>query len=344
MKRIRVILLGSFFIFLMGLTATLTVFAEEGSDFTVVPNYGAGQTNQDAGYFSIKAENEKTYPIKVTIFNLSKKEDNTFSIQLVQASTTNNGRIDYTPSKENKINSGDISIIDLAEKNKRKQQVTIKANESREVEINLKVPKEGFKGTLLGSIYVKKMPKEQKEVEGIGVINAFAMTIPIIMSQDFDKKIAPQLELTDAKLVSDTGVPKVVGEVSNFAPTMFGQIFVKAWVTEGKKSDKLFESEADSYEMAPNSSFQFTLDTKNHLLKPGTYTYHMVMKSGEKTFNLKRDFTVNQKIREEVNKKLLQSEPKLYNIWLIVSVILGVLLFISLLLYFLNRKKGAKNK
>lgn len=317
----------------------MNAHAEEGAGFTVTPVLGKGQTDPTAGYFSIKGEQNESYPVTVAVQNLTENENQDFDVQLVQATTSNNGHIDYTPSSKKMI-AGGLSLKDLVEEKKATQKVTVAAGQTKNITFNLKLPQDNIKGTVLGSVYVRKVPKETAKSKGVGVRNAFAMTIPVIISEDFNKKITPKLALTNAQMKSDTGVPKVVGEVSNQAPSMFGQIKVEAWVTEKGKTDKLYQSQSEKYEMAPYSSFEYTIDTNNHLLKPGKYTYHMLMKSGDKSFDMARDFTVDSKSRETVNSKLLEGEKSNTKLWWIIAAVVGSSIIIFLVAYGLGKRKG----
>lgn len=96
---------------------------------------------------------------------------------------------------------------------------------------------------------MRKVPQETAKSKGVGVRNAFAMTIPVIISEDFNKNYA-QTRVNQRTDEVGYGVPKVVGEVSNQAPSMFGQIKVDAWVTE-KENGQALSVSIRKYEMAP---------------------------------------------------------------------------------------------
>jgi antitoxin component of MazEF toxin-antitoxin module len=319
----------------------ITASAEEGADFTISPIFGEGQTDPAVGYFSIKAENGGNYPLKLAIQNLNANEEQAFEVQLVRATTSNDGRINYTPSKQQPVNDQLLTLEELLPEKNSHQKMTIQPNQSKEIKLELKIPKNGFEGTLLGSIYVKKIPKPVHNSKGIGIRNAFAMTIPVIVSQNFEKKQTPKVTLTDAKIEAETGIPKVVGVVANSSPVMFGKIHVNAWITKKDDDEKLYEKSSDNYEMAPNSSFQYSIETEKHILKPGHYTYHLKMKSGEKVFRLARDFNVNKQKREQVNKQLLSPEANHLS-WALIIPLALVIVLLSFIAYGLGRKKGMR--
>ena len=142
----------------------MNAHAEEGAGFTVTPVLGKGQTDPTAGYFSIKGEQNESYPVTVAVQNLTENENQDFDVQLVQATTSNNGHIDYTPSSKKMI-AGGLSLKDLVEEKKATQKVTVAAGQTKNITFNLKLPQDNIKGTVLGSVYVRKVPKEWTNVK-----------------------------------------------------------------------------------------------------------------------------------------------------------------------------------
>lgn len=326
---------------LVGIGSFMPKVHAEGAEFTITPQFGAGQTDSSVGYFSIKADDDQTYPLTVNVQNLSTKTEHTFTAKLVAASTTNSGSIDYTPNNQLMTKSKAPLLPDLAAtKSDRKQTFTLEPGASKDITFNVKVPKKGFKGTILGSVYVKRASSETTQKSGVGINNQFAMTMPVILAQNFDQKVKPKLSLTMAKMKSGTGAPQVVGRIENSAPTMFGQIKMHAWLTKQGQTKKLYQKSATKLAMAPRSTFEYAIDTNNKLLPAGKYTYYVKMKSGEKTFNLKHNFTVDQATRQNVNKSMINPDKSI-NWWIWGPVAVLIILAIALLAYFIGKKRSA---
>ena len=268
--------------------------------------------------------------IKILMFSLSKQRQVIMAILIL------------LPAPKKMI-AGGLSLKDLVEEKKATQKVTVAAGQTKNITFNLKLPQDNIKGTVLGSVYVRKVPKETAKSKGVGVRNAFAMTIPVIISEDFNKKITPKLALTNAQMKSDTGVPKVVGEVSNQAPSMFGQIKVEAWVTAKGKTEQALSVTIRKMLRWP-LILHLNIGTNRVpiiiSLKPGKYTYHMLMKSGDKSFDMARDFTVDSKSRETVNSKLLEGEKSNTKLWWIIAAVVGSSIIIFLVAYGLGKRKG----
>lgn len=338
-KKGLIVLLGLMCL-LVGIGSFAQAVQAEGAEFTVTPEYGLGQTDASLGYFAIKAEKGQTYPITVNVQNLNMKKTNDFNAQLVAASTSNSGSIDYTPTHQKMVKTKAPLLPDLVSKEARKQSLTLAPGASKKVTFKVKVPRAGFRGTILGSVYVKRMSNNEPQKQGFGIKNSFAMTIPIVMTQDFNRKITPKLTLTKTKLISNGGVPQVVGQIANHEPTMFGQIKMYAWITQKNDTKKLYQKNAEKLAMAPRSTFNYAIETNNKILPKGQYTYHVKMVSGKKTFNLKQRFTVDGANREQVNKTLIDPEKPGINWWLWGS--LGILLLLGIVLgaYLIGRKRG----
>ncbi|MSD84682.1 DUF3324 domain-containing protein (plasmid) [Lactobacillus curvatus] len=326
---------------LVGISSFTQDVHAEGAEFTVSPQYGAGQTDTSLGYFSIKVEKGQSYPITVNVQNLNTQEANNFDAKLVVASTSNNGLIDYTPSHQKMVKTKAPFLPDLAAKAERNQSFTLARGASKAITFNLKVPGKGLKGTLLGSVYVKRTSNHETQKQGFGINNSFAMTVPVLISQDFDRKITPKLSLTMAKLKANSGVPQVVGQIANSEPTMFGKIKLNAWVTKKNQTKRLYQKNANKLSMAPRSTFNYAIDTNNQILPEGQYTYHVKMVSGKKTFLLKRNFTVDGRTREQINKTLINPEKSGINWWLWGSLGILLLLVIASIAYLIGRKRGA---
>ena len=341
LKKRNIIAVFGLLCLLLGMGGLTQKVHAEGAEFSVNPVYTDGQTDKRLGYLSIKADDAKTYPLTVEVQNLNTKQSNTFDAQLVAASTTDNGTIDYTPGKQVMVKSKAPLLPDLVAKADRKQSFTIDAGATKKVTFQVKIPKKGFKGTILGSIYVKRTSSQQSEKKGFGVTNSFAMTVPTVLSQDFGQKITPKLSITMAKLESGSGgVPQVVARIANHDPVMFGQIKMNAWITKQGQTKKLYKKNAEKLAMAPRSTFKYAIDTNNKLLPKGKYTYHVKMVSGKKTFNLKRNFTVDGAAREQVNKTLVNPEKPGINWWLWGSLGILLVLVIALIAYLIGRKRG----
>ena len=66
----------------------------------------------------------------------------------------------------------------------------------------------------------------------------------------------------------------------------------------------------------------------------------MLMKSGDKSFDMARDFTVDSKSRETVNSKLLEGEKSNTKLWWIIAAVVGSSIIIFLVAYGLGKERA----
>lgn len=79
------------------LTIEKTVHAE-GAGFSISPSYNAAQTDTSLGYFSMNSQADVDYDVAVNVHNLDKSTIGSYQVQLVDATTTNSGSVNYTPN------------------------------------------------------------------------------------------------------------------------------------------------------------------------------------------------------------------------------------------------------
>lgn len=127
------------------------------SDFSVEAILEGHQKDKSITYWWLQVEKTQSINLKLKISNGN--EENNFEITSNQAVNNNNFTLDYSLSEEevsqylHHKNSNfnfyqDIYFDEAQEAGKFK--ITLAPNEVREITINLKIPKEGIKGQLIG--------------------------------------------------------------------------------------------------------------------------------------------------------------------------------------------------
>lgn len=312
-----------------------------GANFSITPVYSDVQTDNTLGYISINTTNDSNYTVSVKISNLDSENKANYRVKLVNATTNDSGSIDYSPNKQKLVKGKDPFLTDLIAHDKISKKIFLNPKETKEVSFNIKTPKDGFKGTILGSIYVIRDSKTLSEEKKFGFTNKFAMTMPVVINRDSSKKILPELSLNKVKLGSYAGELAVVADLKNAAPVMFGEIDTSAWVTKQSHSEKLFSKKAKNYSMAPRSIFGYQLPTNNKSLAPGKYTFYLDLKSGAKTYKLRKNFIVEASDNNTVKKYQVKSNNWIW--WAVSGLIATLLLVIVWLIYKLGRRNNEKS-
>ena len=291
------------------------------AEFTISPVYPHEQKEDDAGYFDLNVKKSTTVPVKVKISNLNKNQDIEYLIKVGNATTNDNGTINYTNFKNKKDTTAKYQLTDFISKTELKQKVTVKAGSSSEVTVNLKVPKQKFPGTIAGGIYVERLTNAYvNEKSGMNTRNHFSMTLPIILTEQAKVKRIAKMELD--KVTVKNG-PEITAKLHNVKPVMFGKLSIDLKVTKKNRSTVLVHKKVNNYQVAPNSSFDYLVSDSSNQLGAGKYTIDMHLQSGKRKWHLVKDFVITSKQGEPLTKQTG---------WLGISMMLWIVVIILILI------------
>lgn len=291
------------------------------AEFTISPVYPREQKEDDAGYFDLNVKKSTTVPVKVKISNLNKNQDIEYLIKVGNATTNDNGTINYTNFKNKKDTTAKYQLTDFISKAEMKQKVTVKAGSSSEVTVNLKVPKQKFPGMIAGGIYVERLTNAYvDEKSGMNTRNHFSMTLPIILTKQAKVKRIAKMELD--KVTVKNG-PKITAKLHNVKPVMFGKLSIDSKITKKNRSTVLVHKKVNNYQVAPNSSFDYLVSDSSNQLGAGKYTLDMHLQSGKRKWHLVKDFVITSKQGAPLTKKTG---------WLGISMMLWIVVIILILI------------
>ena len=291
------------------------------AEFTISPVYPREQKEDDAGYFDLNVKKSTTVPVKVKISNLNKNQDIEYLIKVGNATTNDNGTINYTNFKNKKDTTAKYQLTDFISKTELKQKVTVKAGSSSEVTVNLKVPKQKFPGMIAGGIYVERLTNAYvDEKSGMNTRNHFSMTLPIILTKQAKVKRIAKMELD--KVTVKNG-PKITAKLHNVKPVMFGKLSIDSKITKKNRSTVLVHKKVNNYQVAPNSSFDYLVSDSSNQLGAGKYTLDMHLQSGKRKWHLVKDFVITSKQGAPLTKQTG---------WLGISMMLWIVVIILILI------------
>lgn len=291
------------------------------AEFTISPVYPREQKEDDAGYFDLNVKKSTTVPVKVKISNLNKNQDIEYLIKVGNATTNDNGTINYTNFKNKKDTTAKYQLTDFISKTELKQKVTVKAGSSSEVTVNLKVPKQKFPGMIAGGIYVERLTNAYvDEKSGMNTRNHFSMTLPIILTEQAKVKRIAKMELD--KVTVKNG-PEITAKLHNVKPVMFGKLSIDSKITKKNRSTVLVHKKVNNYQVAPNSSFDYLVSDSSNQLGAGKYTLDMHLQSGKRKWHLVKDFVITSKQGAPLTKKTG---------WLGISMMLWIVVIILILI------------
>lgn len=306
--------------------------------YSVTPIVNAHQTNSSLGYFDLQVNAGTKETVAISVSNHSEKEI-TVRITPNTAKTSINGTIDYSGAslKNTKKLVASFEKITSGE-----QLLTIPPKSIKEASFSIDIPKQAFKGVLLGGFYIKEEKKSDKEEKGDGTNVAIKNEFSFIIGCQLkitDEPVKKTFYIDDVHIDTYGGYFSVVTEIVNDAPAL-----VSSFSLDGKISDmngkKLYTLRKDSFSMAPNSIFSFPEKVEQSLLKPGSYTMNMVITSqnGKKTWSIDKKFVVTSKERATVLKESIEKLEKT-NLLLYVGLGIIVLLLLLLIVVLMKKKK-----
>ncbi len=169
-------------------------------------------------------------------------------------------------------------------------------NEVREITINLKIPKEGIKGQLIGGINVTKVPKESDRQEGI--LNVYSNVVALVMEdKDYSESHKQNLEFALEK----SNEKEQVIKIENPNSFLLSNMNIKA-VIKDQKGEVVSEFSNPKTAVVPNASVSIKLNNQKELVKGAKY--YLTVYSSNQTF--KRNLIVS----DSGNLKVLEKKKR----------------------------------
>ncbi|MBK5491839.1 DUF916 and DUF3324 domain-containing protein [Bacillus sp. TH13] len=306
--------------------------------YTVIPD---NQIDKQKTYFNLKMEPNQKQTLTIQLKNDTEK-DVVIEPKIHSATTNLNGVIEYGPTKIKRDSTLPYELGELIQTDK---EVTVPAKGSKDLQLQVTMPEQEFKGILAGGITLEEKKADEKNKqdtkEGLSIENKYAYVVGITL-QENDEKVKQDLKLPDVKAGQVNARNVINATLHNPTSTYINKFEVDAVITKKGKTEELYTSKKQNMQIAPNSNFDFPIALNGEKLEPGTYTVHVKAKSSEEAWEFKKDFTIKDEEAKQFNEKDVSIEEPNY-LWYIVG-----LLFILLagLLWFLfwKRKKNKKEQ
>lgn len=318
--------------------------SNEDLTYTISVKPVSNQIDKQATYYDLLVEPSQKETLTVIVSNTG-KEEKTLRVTPTNAITNQNGVIDYSrQDKDYKYDSNlKTPFTSLVEKEK---QVTVPAGKSEEVRFEMTVPKEPFKGMILGGFLVDVVESEQgtdnSASGGVKIVNKFQL-VKAVMLRESEETVKPEVVLNEVKPDLVSYRTAVTANLQNTEPTMFGDMTVEAKVTEKGKQEVLKSDTKKGLEMAPNSNFDYPIMWNNERLDPGEYTLSLLATSGTKKWQFTKDFTITKDESNKLNKEAVELEEPEKPYWLYILII-AIFILLSLILLVLVLRHRAKLK
>lgn len=304
-------------------------------DFMINPILSDNQDENITDYYSIKVNpgDEKEY--QLLIVNNSSSEV-TYQVRVNNASTTSDGRLDYSSKDSQLLAKDSLSIKDLLTVPKK---ITVAGQSSDKISITMKAPKQAFDGAILGGVSVVALgDTEKSDKPGISLQNNLAMTVPFVVHMT-DGKIKPELKLASFK-VNDTQAQQAFTlAIDNMPKHVLPKVAITVDIRDEKMSKKVVTLESKEVDFAPQAQAQLNFVSSKALDK-GKYKAEVKATSEYGDWKWTEDFEVKSS-SNDLNEKN-ESTQKKQVLW--PYILAGFILVIGGLLILLYKLKHKQEK
>ena len=308
------------------------------SGFVLTPLLPKNQLDKQAGYFNLKVTPGATQEFRVAVSNPGKTAL-TLQVTPVNATTSDAGNVAYVPS-----NRQDPSATTTFTK-MTTAGVTVKlaAHRAKTVAFKTTIPKTGFKGEVLGGLFVTNLSASATKPttsQGFMLKNRYAEVTAVALWCQPQITIPVKLALDQVKVTPTNGQPVVFAKLRNLTPTLFGQLDIKAQVIQRATGKTIATQRLKSGSMAPNSWFNYQVALGTQQLAAGKYQLKLHLSSGQRVWNFTREFTLTAQRAEQHNRHLVG--PRKINWWLWSAVALVILLALLVAAYWFGQRRSRK--
>lgn len=336
-KIIKIHLLLAIMMFVIGLLCSFVTVVqadnnEQNEDTTVgslevraiIPD---NQRDKSKTYFDLRMNAGTEQVIQVELKNTSSKENIVAVIQINDATTNNNGSVEYTKN-EKRDSSLNVGISDIV---KTDSEVIIPANQTKTLDIQIAMPTEKLDGVLLGGIVIREEKQKainEKKRTGTTVINQFAYTIGLLLTEN-EKEVEAKLKLTSVTIGEVNYRKFIKANIQNTQPVIVRDLAIEAkiYLKEGK--ELFFTQSSDNINMAPNSNFDYLVSMEKNEFPAGNYILKVKAKNGKNEWTMEEEFTIvgkeTKSLTEATNKLKTTSPWKLtVSIFLLLFILWSV--------------------
>ncbi|MHC5372214.1 DUF916 domain-containing protein [Enterococcus sp. LJL120] len=349
-------------IVLCGLLGTgQRVFATSaGLNLLVSPLLPDNQITTGVNYFDLLLEKGEEQTVTV-VMNNPTDQDRVISIQVNPATTNYNGMVEYEKADPNE----DLVPFDIRDAVEVEQEIELKANETIDVPVTIKMPDVDFDGVVAGGLKIREITEDTEATEESEeatadssvdeesresvVTNTYSYVIALLLNEN-ESEVAPEITLGGMALKNIKNQDVIALELNNEANAYAQDVRVEANISlEG--GDVSFTSEQSGMKIAPASTFNYPVEVDSDL-PAGDYLVETVVYSEAAedgayeardgtTYNLRwelsQTFTLEERIVQG-NSDTGSFIPKNHN-WIYWTGFVGLAASFAGMAFYLQHKK-----
>lgn len=333
-------------------TSTYASAAEEGPSFNVSPKIESDNLTS-GGYFDLLMPPGTSKSVEVKISNLT-DENKVINVSRNFAWVNNKGIPMYHDdgSKEAKIADKSLKwkFQDIS---KSPDKVTLAPKESKDVTVEINMPKETIDGTISGGLKFAEEPGEAKNDKAINIDSKYQYVISVLLSQQEKPAATPNLNLLSAEISSRY----VKANIQNDKMAFLKGMMVESTLKNSKGAVVAYAVQS-GMSMVPNSNFnlEIPLSATSEEIKPGDYEltinaygnkddkgkYSAKNESGKtETFSYYKEMTSPIKVKSAIKAAPSSKEKESSDnskLWYIIA--LASVLLLGLIILIIKLKNG----
>ena len=317
--------------------------AEDSVGFSFELRMPDNSLKPDAGYYDLLMTPGQKQTLEISFTNNTSKPL-TVNASINGAKTNRNGLVEYgdsTIENDASLKNDFQSVVKGPEK------ITLKANETKDFQYTINMPKEKYDGVLVGGLqFVKE--EDTEKAEGTQIVNRYAYVVPILLKET-DVELTPDLAFNSVAATSENGRNSIVLNFSNVVATYVKEMTAEVNISKKGSQDILYTRKKNAMLMAPNSFMDYYVSLNGDPMVAGNYMAQILITSGNQKWEWQEDFKITEKEAKKFNEQDVNlTDEDDFNWTLVVIVIAVVIVFVALFLLinkkFMTTKKKAKPK
>jgi len=317
------------------LMASLLLITAAAMGFSVTPLLPENQRPNGSAFFDLIVTPGMRQDLTIMVSN-SGDEEIVVLVELITASTSRNGQINYT-SRGQMDTTLKFSFEDMA--SIPQTHFTIPAGGDVAVPISLTIPNETFDGIVLGSIRVLREATDQEREDAGAIVNQYAhvTAVRLVMRDDAEDMIQPDFALGSITTELVNFRASIIAHIRNTEPLLIKDATATARIYPLGSDQPVFEHTMESLDFAPNSVFPFSfVDREGYGIDPGNYTAVITLQHEDRTWEFDENFVITPDEASEVNdgavnQNLPEEEEEGIPMWVFIAIGIGGAILIAII-------------
>lgn len=337
-SKITIFLLVSIFLFLLMSQRVLADNAEGNPAGAVGFTYSVDYPNnqiQEAGYFDLLMTAGQKQTVKMKLSNPAAAEVKVL-VGLNGAKTNKNGVVEFGDTEIKNDKSLKFAFEDIV---KGPDEVILAPGESKDLELEITMPKTEFDGVILGGIrLIRDDSADQKAgVSGAQIKNKYQYIIGMTLQVN-QHKVVPALVLNSVYADQFNYQNTIFINFSNSKAAMLSDMSIEVQISKQGEGQVLYETKKNGMRLTPNSFIDFPISMQGERMVAGNYSAHILVQgSDDIREEWTKDFEITKEEADKFNTRDVGLVAEKGINWLVIALIAGgAILGIGLIYWLLS--------